>query len=33
MDNATINYYDQMMAQGAIMNGGVMLQAEGEIGG
>lgn len=33
MDNATINYYDQMMAQGAIMNGGVMLQAEGSIGG
>lgn len=28
-----MNYYDQMMAQGAIMNGGVMLQASGQIGG
>lgn len=28
-----MNYYDQMLAQGAIMNGAVMLQAEGKIGG
>ena len=28
-----MNYYDQMLAQGAVMNGGVMLQAEGSIGG
>ena len=32
MDNS-MNYYDQMLAQGAVMNGGVMLQAEGSIGG
>lgn len=32
MDNS-MNYYDQMLAKGAVMNGGVMLQAEGSIGG
>lgn len=33
MDNGTIDYYGQMTAQGAVMNGGVMVQSEGEIGG
>lgn len=32
MDNS-LNYYDQMLAQGAIMNGAVLVQAEGKIGG
>ena len=33
MNESMMNYYDQMMAQGAVMNGNVMVQAEGEIGG
>lgn len=28
-----MNYYDQMLAQGAIMNGAALVQAEGQIGG
>ena len=31
--NEAMNYYDQMLAQGAIMNGAALVQAEGQIGG